>query len=128
MDRLPSSALRVIADQESLQLFFAIATKNGIVSKNLRRLGGLTKKEYYSRTSLMLETGLIKRTKGVFRLTAFGQVMYQACVQIDEAVQHFSVLKVIDVIDENTAIEDEERQKLVTLLMEKDTDTVSNKK
>jgi hypothetical protein len=54
--------------------------------------------------------------------------MYQACLQIDEAVQHFSVLKVIDVIDENTAIEDEERQKLVTLLMEKDIDTVSNKK
>ena len=113
---------------ESLQLFFAIATKNGIGSKDLRTLGSLTKKEYYSRTSLMLETGLIKRTKGFFRLTAFGQVMYQACLQIDEAVQHFSVLKVIDVIDENTAIEDEERQKLVTLLMEKDTDTVSNKK
>ena len=128
MDRMPSSALRVIADQESLQLFFSIATKSGIGSKDLRRLGSLTKKEYYSRTSLMLETGLIKRTKGVFRLTAFGQVMYQACLQIDEAVQHFSVLKVIDVIDENTAIEDEERQKLVTLLMEKDTDTVSNKK
>jgi hypothetical protein len=108
-----SSALRVIADQESLQLFFAIATKNGIGSKDLRRLGSLTKKEYYSRTSLMLETGLIKRTKGDFRL-AFGQVMYQACLQIDKAVQHFSVLKVIDVIDENTAIEDEERQKLVT--------------
>jgi predicted transcriptional regulator len=125
---MPSSALRVIADQESLQLFFAIATKNGIDSKDLRRLGNLTKKEYYSRTSLMLETGLIKRTKGVFRLTAFGQVMYQACLQIDEAVQHFSVLKVIDVIDENTAIEDEERQKLVTLLMEKDTNTVPNKK
>jgi hypothetical protein len=128
MDRMPSSALRVIADQESLQLFFAIATKNGIDSKDLRRLGNLTKKEYYSRTSLMLETGLIKRIKGFFRLTAFGQVMYQACLQIDEAVQHFSVLKVVDVIDENTAIEDEERQKLVTLLMEKDTDTGSNKK
>jgi hypothetical protein len=125
---MPSSALRVIADQESLQLFFAIATKNGIDSKDLRRLGNLTKKEYYSRTSLMLETGLIKRIKGFFRLTAFGQVMYQACLQIDEAVQHFSVLKVVDVIDENTAIEDEERQKLVTLLMEKDTDTGSNKK
>ena len=125
---MPSSALRVIADQESLQLFFAIATKNGIGSKDLRRLGSLTKKEYYSRTSLRLETGLIKRIKGFFMLTAFGQVMYQACLQIDEAVQHFSVLKVIDVIDENTGIEDEERQKLVTLLMEKDTDTVSNKK
>ena len=123
---MPSSALRVIADQESLQLFFAIATKNGIGSKNLRRLGSLTKKEYYSRTSLMLETGLIKRTKRVFRLTVFGQMMYQACLQIDEAVQHFSVLKVIDVIDENTAVEDEECQKLVTLLMEKDTDAVSN--
>ena len=125
---MPSSALKVIADQESLQLFFAIATKNGMGSKDLRRLGNLSKKEYYSRTSLMLETGLIKRTKGVFRLTAFGQVMYQACLQIEEAVQHFSVLKVIDVIDENTAIEDEERQKLMTLLMEKDTDTASNKK
>ena len=125
---MPSSALRVIADQESLQLFFAIATKNGMGSKDLRILGSLSKKEYYSRTSLMLETGLIKRTKGVFRLTAFGQVMYQACLQIDEAVQHFSVLKVIDVIDENTAIEDDERQKLMTLLMEKDTDTASNKK
>jgi hypothetical protein len=37
-------------------------------------------------------------------------------------------IQVVDVIDENTAIEDEERQKLVTLLMEKDTDTGSNKK
>ncbi len=89
---------------------------------DLRRLGSLTKKECYSRTSLMLETGLIKRTKGVFRLTAFGQVMYQACLHIVQTVQHFSVLKVIDVIDEKTAIEDEARQKLVTLLMEKDTD------
>ena len=125
---MPSTALRVIADQESLQLFFAIATKNGIGSKDLRRLGSLTKKEYYSRTSQMLETGLIKRTKGVFRLTAFGQVMYQACLQIDEAVQHFSELKIIDVIDENAAIEDDERQKLVTLLMDNDTNRVSKKK
>ena len=62
---MPSSALRVIADQESLQLFFAIATKNGIGSKDLRRLGSLTKKEYYSRTSLMLETGLIKNQRGL---------------------------------------------------------------
>jgi len=76
----------------------------------------------------MLETGLIKRTKGVFRLTAFGQVMYQACLQIDEAVQHFSELKIIDVIDENAAIEDDERQKLVTLLMDNDTNRVSKKK
>ena len=36
MDRMPSSALRVIADQESLQLFFAIVTKNRIGSKDLR--------------------------------------------------------------------------------------------
>ena len=34
MDKMPSSALRVIADQESLQLFFAIATKNGMGSKD----------------------------------------------------------------------------------------------
>ena len=40
---MPSSALRVIADQESLQLFFAIATKNGIGSKDLRRLGNLNR-------------------------------------------------------------------------------------
>ena len=33
---MPSSALRVIADQESLQLFFAIVTKNGIGSKDLK--------------------------------------------------------------------------------------------
>jgi len=128
MDRMPSTALRVIADQESLQLFFAIATKNGIGSKDLRRLGSLTKKEYYSRTSQMLETGLIKRTKGVFSLTAFGQVMYQACLQIDEAIQHFSELKIIDIIDKNAAIEDDERQKLVTLLMDNDTNRVSKKK
>jgi hypothetical protein len=35
---MPSSALRVIADQESLQLFFAIVTKNGIGSKDLRAI------------------------------------------------------------------------------------------
>ena len=109
-------------DFQSAFLVLGILNKSQSKGKDLRRLGSLTKKEYYSRTSLMLETGLIKRTKGVFRLTAFGQAMYQACLQIVQTVQHFSVLKVIDVIDENTAIEDEERQKLVTLFLEKDTD------
>lgn len=62
---MPSSALRVIADQESLQLFFAIATKNGIGSKDLRRLRSLTKKEYYPRTSLMLETGANQENQSI---------------------------------------------------------------
>jgi len=72
--------------------------------------------------SLLLPQKMEWVVRMVFRLTAFGQAMYQVRLQIDEAVQHFSVLKVIDVIDENTAIEDDERQKLMTLLMEKDTE------
>jgi hypothetical protein len=89
----PTSALQIIAEQDSLKLFSVIASSNKIHSSDLKKRSALTKKEYYSRTSQMLKAGLIKRSSGVFRLTAFGVVMYEVCLRIDAAILEYSELK-----------------------------------
>jgi hypothetical protein len=101
----PSTALQVIAEQESLRLSSAIAQRNKIHSAELKKIGTLTKKEYYSRTSQMLRSGLIKRNNGVFRLTAFGVVMYEVCLRIELAIQNFSEFKTLDSLEGSTYIE-----------------------
>lgn len=86
MDILPSDAVGIIADQASLRLFYVIARKREVGSADLMRMSKLSLKGYYTRTRNMRNVGLIRRTQGVFTLTAFGQVLYHACLQIDEAI------------------------------------------
>jgi hypothetical protein len=46
----------------------------------------LTRKQYYSRMSALLKTGLGKREMGKYSLTTFGMILYHAQEIIGEAV------------------------------------------
>ncbi|HEX9318826.1 MAG TPA: hypothetical protein VF884_07815 [Nitrososphaeraceae archaeon] len=115
MHRTPASALQVIAEQNSLKLFTVIASSNKIHSSDLKKQSALTKKEYYSRTSQMLKAGLIKRSSGFFRLTAFGVVMYEVCLRIDAAILEYSELKAIDSLKDTVNMEDSRQQNFLLI-------------
>jgi hypothetical protein len=98
--RVPSitSALKKISDDKSLTLFNSIAVSNGDKYIPLKEMN-LTTKQYYSRVSGLLNTGLIKRHKGKYSLTLLGKVVYDAQMLIGKALTYYWKLKAIESIE-----------------------------
>jgi hypothetical protein len=92
-----ADVLKTIADDKSLVIFNAIALSN-IGSDILIRRLQLTRKQYYSRMSTLLKTGIVKREMGKYSLTTFGMILYHAQEIIGKAANHIWKLKAIDSI------------------------------
>jgi predicted transcriptional regulator len=109
--------LEAISDVKSLKLFNTIATKGGN-SEDLSVQLKLSRKEYYSRMSRLMKTGMVKRKNGKHFLTAFGKVVYDAQVTVKKAVESYWKLKAIDSIDLSDEITVKERDKLIQTLLD----------
>jgi predicted transcriptional regulator len=109
--------LEAISDVKSLKLFNTIATKGGN-SEDLSVQLKLSRKEYYSRMSRLMKTGIVKRKNGKHFLTAFGKVVYDAQVTVKKAVESYWKLKAIDSIDLSDEITVKERDKLIQTLVD----------
>ena len=109
--------LEAISDVKSLKLFNTIATKGGS-SEDLSVQLKLSRKEYYSRMSRLMKTGMVKRKNGKHFLTAFGKIVYDALVTVKKAVESYWKLKAIDSIDLSDEITVKERDKLIHTLLD----------
>jgi predicted transcriptional regulator len=109
--------LEAISDVKSLKLFNTIATKGGN-SEDLSEQLKLSRKEYYSRMSRLMKTGMVKRKNGKHFLTAFGKIVYDALVTVKKAVESYWKLKAIDSIDLSDEITVKERDKLIHTLLD----------
>jgi len=109
--------LEAISDVKSLKLFNTIATKGGN-SEELSVQLKLSRKEYYSRMSRLMKTGIVKRKNGKHFLTAFGKIVYDALVTVKKAVESYWKLKAIDSIDLSDEITVKERDKLIHTLLD----------
>jgi hypothetical protein len=83
----------------------------------LKQTKGMSKKQYYSRTSQLLKVGLIKRKKGRLSLTAFGAVVYHAQLVIESGIKNFWNLEAVDSIRSATDIGEQERVKLIKSIL-----------
>src|ERR671933_1029829 len=109
--------LKSISDDESLELFRSIALKDSD-SESLRDRTKMTRKQYYSRMSRLMKAGLIKRKSGKHTLTAFGRVIYDTQVTIENAISNYWKLKAIDSLEMSKDLPPEERKKLIDNLIE----------
>jgi len=82
----------------NLVLFNTIALASGDSTILISSLN-LTRKQYYSRISDLINVGLIIRKNGNYFLTSFGKVVYEAQELIGNAVQYSSKLRAIDSIE-----------------------------
>jgi hypothetical protein len=98
--RVPSitDLFKKISDDKSLTLFNSIAVSNGDKYIPIKEMN-LTTKQYYSRVSGLLNTGLIKRHKGKYSLTLLGKVVYDAQMLIGKALTYYWKLKAIESIE-----------------------------
>ena len=80
--------LESISDERALGLFktIALAKPN---SEILITKTQLSRKQYYSRMSVLMRSGLVKRKKGRYALTAFGKVIYDIEITIEKAIRNY---------------------------------------
>jgi DNA-binding MarR family transcriptional regulator len=109
--------LIAISDKKSLEIFSSIAEGTGKSNTMLKQIKGLSRKQYYSRTALMLKTDLIKRRRGYFSLTTLGIIVYHAELEIDSAVRNHWKLKAIDSIQALEEMDKEERAQLIKTII-----------
>ena len=115
--------IQTISDSKSLDLFCSIA-KGNMESEELKETKGLTRKQFYTRTSQLLKQGLIRRNKGSFSLTSLGIIVYHAQLVIEAGVNNYWKLKAIDSIESSGEIVEQERVKLIKTIL--DDNTVQN--
>jgi hypothetical protein len=111
-----SDVIKSISDDKSLSIFKTIAdaASNGeIILKKL----GLSHKQYYSRLSAIMATGLIKRQSGRYSLTAFGRVVYCCMMICQSAFNDYYKLRAIDSV-EGSDFSNEDVIKFVNLLID----------
>lgn len=106
----------VLSDRISVDIFNAIAQKV-TTSDSIIELLGVTGKQYYTRHSDLLKTGLIKRSHSVLTLTSFGRLIYQALLIIAAACRHSSELMMIDAVKSTAGIPDNEQKDLIDKLI-----------
>jgi len=93
-----ADTINAISNDKSLALFNHIALEAGN-SDNLKTRLGLTRKQYYSRMSDLINVGLVVRKNGKYFLTSFGKVVYEAQILIGKGIQNYWKLKAIDSIE-----------------------------
>jgi predicted transcriptional regulator len=112
------SLLYAISDEITSNVFRSIALAH-LKSDILMTRLNLTRKQYYSRISLLTQAGLVKREKGKYLLTAFGKVIYNAETnletKVENALNNYWKLKAIDALQMSSR---EEGNKIISALID----------
>jgi len=109
--------LELLSDQISVNLLNAIA-KDVTNSENLIQLLNVTRKQYYDRSTRLLNIGLIRRKNGEFYLTSFGQLVHNSQLKIASALKHSSHLRAIDVLISDPRIPKDQQKILIDNLID----------
>jgi len=114
------AVLQAISDKRASNILKNIASSDSNSDILITQLK-LTRKQYYSSMSCLIKTGLVKRQKGRYLLTAFGKVIFNAQVnletKIENALTNYWKLKTIDSLEMPSR---EETDKVISVLIDND--------
>jgi hypothetical protein len=109
--------LNAISNTRSFDIFKCIASAHSNSDILITRLK-LTRKQYYSRMSLLIKGGLVKKEKGRYLLTTFGRIIYSAQLnfeaRLETALDNYWKLKAIDSLQTSS----EERRNIISALID----------
>src|SRR5215469_17483313 len=110
------NVLNAIHNPKAFDMFRSIASAHSNSDILITRLK-LTRKQYYSRMSLLINGGLVKKEKGRYLLTAFGRIIYRAQLnleaKLEAALDNYWQLKAID----SSQLSSEERRNIICALI-----------
>ena len=99
------NTLNAIADDVSLILFNSIADASVGSRDFLNAKLNVSERQYYSRISQLIKSGLVCRSNRRFFLTSFGKIVYDAQKKIQMATEDRWKLKAIDSIEKSADTE-----------------------
>jgi predicted transcriptional regulator len=110
--------LTAISENKTFDIFKSIGSVHSSSDILITQLK-LSRRQYYTRISQLTKTGLVKRQKGRYLLTAFGKVIYSAKInfeaKIDNALNDYWNLKAIDSLKKSSR---EECDKIISVLID----------
>jgi predicted transcriptional regulator len=112
--------LGAISDTRALAVYKTIASEKANSNLLITKMQ-LTRKQYYSRISRLIKTGLVKRESGKYTLTSLGKVIYDLQITIELALENFWKLKAIDSLQAaDSTLSKEEQTKVLDVLIQND--------
>ena len=111
--------LLVLSDSRTMDLFKVVAstTANGNIT-NVH----LTRKQYYTRMSGLMKTGLIQRKKGKYYLTTLGKIVHDSLSNVQSRIEYALAniwkLKAIDSLAAYEQPSKEELEKIIDALLD----------
>jgi nanoRNase/pAp phosphatase (c-di-AMP/oligoRNAs hydrolase) len=112
--------LGAISDARALAVYKTIASEKANSNLLITKMR-LTRKQYYSRISRLIRTGLVKRENGRYTLTSFGKVIYDFQIAIEVALENFWKLKAIDSLQAaDSTLSKEEQTRVLDVLIQND--------
>jgi predicted transcriptional regulator len=113
--------LKSVSDWGSLTLLRSIASVEegeDLSVMSLTKLR-LSRRAYYSRLRQLLDTELVERNNGRYKLTSLGKIVYEYYMKIENLLKHdYYKLKAIDAIDKSDDLEAVERVEAINNLIE----------
>jgi predicted transcriptional regulator len=111
--------LLVLSDSRTMDLFKVVGstTANGNIT-NVH----LTRKQYYTRMSGLMKTGLIQRKKGKYYLTTLGKIVHDSLLNVQSRIEYALTniwkLKAIDSLAAYEQPSKEELEKIIDALLD----------
>ena len=132
---LVEDVFSAISDNKSLSLFNFIGITSSTPTSDVGPPTGeilisrmnMTRKQYYTRISRLVDAGLITKKRARFVLTSLGRVVYETHKTIGVAIQNRWKLQAIDSMQTSplaNRMPTEERQKLINTLLVGDCDKI----
>jgi CheY-like chemotaxis protein/predicted transcriptional regulator len=102
-----SKVLTAIADDKSL-LIFQTVVPGCVESDVLLKKTNLSRKQYYSRISAIMDAGLVTRKDKKYCLTSLGKIVYGLQITTQNALNNYWKLRAIDSFDGDSEREQEQ--------------------
>src|SRR5437870_6637266 len=93
-----SKVLTAIADDKSLLIFQSVAP-GCVESDVLLKKTNLSRKQYYSRISAIMDAGLVTRKNKKYCLTSLGKIVYGLQITTQNALNNYWKLRAVDSFD-----------------------------
>ena len=115
-----TKVLRTLSDQKTQKLFTAIIEAEAAQSQLLIVKLGLSRRQYYNRITDLLTAGLIRRQRGIYRLSSFGKVIRSLQITAERTARNYWKLEAIDSIrmSDNSNLAEVECMKIIDVLLD----------
>jgi predicted transcriptional regulator len=112
---LAEDVFAIMGDKQSVQILTAAPT--GLRSSS-NGIGSQTKKQYYVRLKRLADIGFIAKQNSVYKLTAFGTIVYDHLKTMEKIVPNYWQIKSIDVLKSRPDFPAEQKEKIMNEYIE----------